>query len=84
MNEKTRNRVDDSMPHAADTHRIRGGYPPPRRSLYNRIFEEHPNVMRVVLAGAALGAAAFVLRRAGFSTGDWPGRRSARLASLDE
>ena len=84
MNEKTKNRADDTMPQVSDTHRIRGGYPPARRSLYSRIFEQHPNVMRVVVAGAAIGAAAFVLRRAGFSTGDWPGRRSARLASLDE
>lgn len=84
MNEKKRNSADDNMPQESGTHRVRGGYASARRSVCGRIFEEHPTVMRVVVAGAALGAAAFVLRRAGLSTGDWPGRRSARLASPDE
>ena len=77
-------RTGDNMFQASDTHRVRGGYPAARSSLYTRVFEQHPNVKRLAIAGAAIGVVALVMQRQRFSSSDWHGRRSARLASTEE
>lgn len=56
-------RTPDNFDRPSATHRVRGGYRAFRRSLYTRLFEQHPNLRRAVAAGLAMGAAALLVRR---------------------